>query len=71
VHKRATVFNYRVVDPYVFVHLRWIEDAPVGVFKEAMANHWLEMVKTFALFDHLMMSAGARAGGTTGAEYSC
>ncbi|MBT3220270.1 MAG: ATP-binding protein [Proteobacteria bacterium] len=44
-HKRRNV-AYRVVDPYVFFYLRWIEDAPKGIFSEATASYWLEISQT-------------------------
>lgn len=44
-HKKRNV-GYRVVDPYVFFFLRWIERAPSGVFEDANPRYWLDTVHT-------------------------
>jgi len=36
----------RVIDPYVFFYLRWIESAPGGIFTGNGAKFWLEKIHT-------------------------
>lgn len=41
---------YRIDDPFVYLHLRWIEQAPRGVFESASTHWWLEQVGTPAWY---------------------
>lgn len=42
-HKRRNI-AYRVTDPYVFFHLRWMETAPRGVFE--LPDYWMTQATT-------------------------
>ena len=65
-HKKRNL-AVRVVDPFVFFHLRWIEGSPRGVFDDAVAGHWLDQIRTpayrswagFAFETLCMQHAGA------------
>lgn len=37
---------FRIVDPYVFFYLKWIDSAPAGIFADRGSEHWLSQVGT-------------------------
>jgi len=37
---------YRIIDPYVYFYLCWIERAPSGVFASTAEKYWLEKTRT-------------------------
>lgn len=44
--KRKKETLYRIVDPYIYFHLSWIEGAPDGVFLASGEKYWLEKRRT-------------------------
>jgi uncharacterized protein len=45
-NKRRMHATYRVIDPYILFYLRWIENAPGGIFTGSGAKYWLEKSRT-------------------------
>lgn len=44
-HKKKNTL-YRLIDPYIYFYLSWIQDAPGGVFTGNGVKYWLDKVRT-------------------------
>jgi hypothetical protein len=44
--KRRKHALYRIIDPYVYFYLAWIETAPSGIFVDQGEAYWLEKFRT-------------------------
>lgn len=46
--KKRKQAAYRIIDPYVYFYLRWMESAPSGVFARDGISYWLKKSQTAA-----------------------